>query len=306
MLGLAVVGFVLATVGRPGQLALHSMTTLPTLLGIGALTAARSLATTPKQVSLGPEGMSILGKRGQESFAWSQIGWATITNAALNNRRHLVVFDAQGKTIAKLSDAFTDFDDLVAGIQGRIARKAEQGDDTADRIRARKARRSAVFMVGFAIVMTAVAAANVWNARREQRAARLLAESSVAGEAEIVRRFLAPNGVTPRLEYRITNSQGRSATRNAEVFREFWDSLDGAQTVPVTYVADEPEISRLLTGEVPEDPTSSPIVMYLLSAAVVGISLLALVAAVLQFNGWDIDLDSKTGKISIKRFGTGR
>jgi len=28
-------------------------------------------------------------------------------------------------------------------------------------------------------------------------------------------------------------------------------------------------------------------------------------AAALQWRGWDIDLDSKTGKISIKRFGTG-
>jgi hypothetical protein len=36
------------------------------------------------------------------------------------------------------------------------------------------------------------------------------------------------------------------------------------------------------------------------------ICLFLLVGAGLQWNGWDIDLDSKTGKISIKRFGTGR
>jgi hypothetical protein len=36
------------------------------------------------------------------------------------------------------------------------------------------------------------------------------------------------------------------------------------------------------------------------------ISLFLMAAAVLQWRGWDIDLDSKTRKISIKQFGTGR
>ncbi len=72
------------------------------------------------------------------------------------------------------------------------------------------------------------------------------------------------------------------------------------------YVEDEPEISRVAAGEPPDDPTTSPGVMYLLSAVVAAISLLLLTAGALQWNGWDIDLDTKTGKISIKRFGTGR
>ncbi len=226
MFGLAAVGFALSILGRPSQLAMQGMTTVPVLVGLGALAAARSFATTPKQVSLGPQGMSIVGRRGTESYRWNQIGWATIATGALNHRRQLVVFDAQGKAITRISDAFNDFDELVENLQARIAQKARQGDDTSERLRAKKARRAALLTGGIGLVMLAVAGANVWMAYREQRAAKLLAAAAVLGEAEIVRRFLAPNGVTPRLEYRITNSQGRSATRNAELTRDYWDSLE--------------------------------------------------------------------------------
>ncbi len=140
-------------------------------------------------------------------------------------------------------------------------------------------------------------------------AARSLASTpqqvAVPGEARIERRFLAPNGVTPRLEYRITTADGLTATRNAEVTRDDWDRLEEASNVPVVYVADEPAISRLTEGE-PEskDLMDRPAVMYGLSIAGGLLCLLLLVAAALQWRGWDIDLDSKTGKVSIKRFGT--
>ena len=52
--------------------------------------------------------------------------------------------------------------------------------------------------------LLALAAVNLWMIQREQRAQRLLSEAAVPGDAEIVRRFLAPNGVTARLEYLVT------------------------------------------------------------------------------------------------------
>lgn len=182
-----------------------------------------------------------------------------------------------------------------------------KGDDTADRLQQRKSRRSALFLAGTAIGLLALAAVNLWMVQGEQRAERLLAEAAVPGEAEIVRRFMAPNGVTARLEYRVTAPDGRQRTRNTEVTRAYWDSLQGATTVPVKYVVSEPQISRLAMGEVlDKDPTKSPGMMYGLCAVLAVICLFLFVAAVLQWRGWDIDLDSKTGKISIKRFGGGR
>jgi hypothetical protein len=302
---MAALGFVVALRARHvDQVTLQGMTTLPILLGLGALTAAWALARTPHMVTVGSQGLWIAGRRGSRRHSWEQIGWATVGTGALNFRRQLVVFDTRGKTIAKLSEAFDDFDTLVELVNQRIAGKAT---DTSEQIRVRKSKRTAVFTTSVGVLLLAVAVANVWMAHGEQRAARRLAEAGVPGEAEIVRRFLAPNGVTPRLEYRITTPAGRSATRNAEVLRFYWDTLEDAQTVPVVFVRDEPEISRLAFGEPAErDVSRNPLVMYGLSALLSLISLVAIVAGCLQWFGWDIDLDSQTGKISIKRFGTSR
>ncbi len=304
MLGFAVVGFVVALLTHVDQLSLHTISTLPALVGLGMITAAWTLARTPRQVAVGPVGLCIEGRRGSRRYTWSQIGWTNVTSGALHYRPQLVVYDANGKTIAKLSGAFDEFDTMVELVAQRIADKK---DGTSDQIRARKAKRSALICGTVGILLLAVAAFNAWMTHRDQRAQRLLEEAGIPGAAEIERRFLAPNGITPRLEYRVTTPDGRSATRNAEVTRSYWDSLEGETTVPVTYVPDEPEISKLQIGEPEErDLTKKPLIGYGLSALVSVICLALLAAAVFQWYGWDIDLDSKTGKLSIKRFGTGR
>jgi hypothetical protein len=302
-LAFAAIGFAVAITVRVDQLALHAMTTLPVLLGLGALTAARSLAGTPQQVSVGPQGLRIEGRRGSQSFSWDGIGWATMGTGALNQRRYLQVYDTDGKSIARLSEAFDNFDGLVELVKRRIA---DRPGDTSEQIRIRKSRRSALITAAVSIALLTVAGLNVWMAHRQARADRLLEEAAVPGEAEIERRFLAPNGITPRLEYRVTTADGQSATRNAEVTRDYWDGLEGESTVPVVYVPGEPAISKLAEGE-PEsnDITDKPAVMYGLSIALAVLCLVFLAAAVLQWYGWDIDLDSKTGKISIRRFGSG-
>ena len=211
----AVVGFCLALVTRIGQFAMQSITTVPMLLGIGALAAARVLSRTPTQVSVGPQGACIDDRRGQRRYSWVDIGWAATGTSTMG--------------------------------------------------------------------------------------------AGVPGEAEIVRRFVAPNGVTRRLEYRVTGVGGQTGTRNAEVTLAYWESLEDAKTVPVIYVPQEPAVSRLVDGEVgSRDLSDSPAVMIGLSVGLIALCMVFLAAAAMQWYGWDIDLDNKTGRISIKRFGAGR
>ena len=125
-----------------------------------------------------------------------------------------------------------------------------------------------------------------------------------AHAAEVVRRFTAPNGVTRRLEYRVTGVGGRTGTRNAEVKSAYWNRLENAKTVPVVYVPDEPAVSRLVEGEVESrDLADSPGFMMGLSVALIGLCVVFLAAAAMQWFGWDIDLDSKTGKFVKEFFG---
>jgi len=303
-LGLAVMGMVVAIVARVDQLSVQIMATLPAIVGVGALTVAASLARSPLQVAVGPRGLSIEGRKGKQTFSWDRIGWANVDTVTMTHRRQLIVYDTDGKTIAKLSEAFDDFDAMVDLIRDRIAAK---GDDTSDRVRGKKAVRSAVLCGSVGLLMLAGSGFMAWKTHSDQRAAERLEEEAVPGEAEIVHRFLAPNGVTPRIEYRITAPDGRTATRNAEAFRPDWDKLEGAKTVAVLYVPDDPEISRLAAGEPRErDISSRPAVAYGVCVLAGLVALFLVVVGVMQWYGWDIDLDSKTGKISIKRFGMGR
>lgn len=303
-IGFAAVGFCLALVTRIGQFAMQSMTTVPMLLGIGLLAAARVLSRTPTQASVGPQGVCIEDRRGQRHYSWADIGWAATGTSTMGFRRQLTLYDIRGKTIASLSDAFDGFDSLVEQVQSHIAKKA---DATAPTIQKRKGRKSAVFVASVALILGAVSIANLWMGFEEKRTAKLLQEAGVPGEAEIVRRFVAPNGVTRRLEYRVSGVGGQTGTRNAEVTPAYWDSLETAKTVPVIYVPQEPAVSRLVQGEVESrDLSDSPAVMIGLSVVLIGMCVVFLGAAIMQWYGWDIDLDSKTGKISVKRFGAAR
>ena len=275
------------------------MTTLPTLLGVGG-GGGPDLAT-PQEVATSPESLRIKGRRGVQSLAWEQIAWASVVSGALGYRRELGDLRCPRENMARLSEAFLDFDRMVELITQRIAQRQ---DDATDKVRLRKARRSAVLMTVILLVLLGVVAANFWMARSRERADRLLQEAAVPGEAQIVSRFLAPNGITPCLEYRITTPDGRSATRNAEVVRSALGRLEGASTVPVVYVPGEPEISRLANGEPKnKDITDSPLVMYGLCAVLGVLSGLPRAAALQWRLGHQTGLEVRPD--SVKPFGAG-
>jgi hypothetical protein len=237
LLGFAVLGFLVAIVGRVNQLSLHSMTTFPTMLSLGAFWAAWIKFHAPREVGVGPQGIRIDQGRESRSYGWDQIGWSSTQTGTFGFQRSLRVFDVKGRKIADLSDSIEDFDDMVDLIAKRIAAK---GDQTASQIQLSKAKRTATLAAVAGVLGLAISGALAWHTRDEIRAARMLERSAVPGRAQIERRFLAPNGVTPRVIYRVTTPDGRSATHNAEVERRVWNALEGAQTVPVLYVPEEP------------------------------------------------------------------
>jgi hypothetical protein len=299
----AIVGFLVAVFSRVDQLSLHMMSTLPAILGFGALASAWMTARTARGVAVGPDGLRVIGRRDERRFAWSEIGWANVQPGPVNQRRQLKIYDTQGRLLARFSDAIEDFEAMADMVKANIAAKQ---DNTAGRIQASKARRTAIYMTLGGTVFLALAGFLAWETHREARAQRLLAETGIAGIAEIEDRFLAPNGVTPRLVYRITTADGRTASRNAEVERGVWDQLEGAKRVAVVYVPDEPAISRLAFGEAERrDFLKTPVGGYGLAGLVAAMSLFFIGAAILMFRGWDIDFDSKTRRISIKRLGSG-
>jgi len=300
-LGLAVVGFGLALIGRPGQLGLHAMSTLPAIAGIAALTGAWSLLRSPERITVSNEGLIIETRGGTRFHHWDDIGCANIETAGSSNRRRLNITDLNGRSIAKLDHAFERFEDLSAMIAARVEAK---GDGTAERILRGKAKRQAALALITGSFLAFACGFVVWNTHKNQRDLRLLAQKGESGTAEIVRRFVAPNGITKRVEYRLVNSAGVSATRNVEVEPDFWDELEGAKSIAVVWVLNEPAVSRLAEGEVdPKEFTKTPVGGYGLATVGGLLALFLLGASPFMWNGWDVAHDAKSKKWSLKRYG---
>jgi hypothetical protein len=302
-LGSAALGFLVACIGRVNPLSLQFMATVPTLLGIGCIWRAWTGLHGPREVGIGPNGVRIDTGRQSRTYGWDQIGWSSNQMAGLSYQRYLRLYDAKGRRIADLSEVLEDFDSLAELIRQHIAAK---GDATAGRIQSAKAMRTAALAVVMGVVIMAGCAWLAWDTRSKILDAQLLDHAAVLGQAEIEERFLAPNGVTPRLVYRITTPDGRSATHNAEVERPIWNALKNANTVPVWYVPDDPGNTCLMVGEVKDRDFQEPIIGYGLPAVGAVFSLFLLGAGTFMFCGWTIDMDSKTGRFSIKRLGTGK
>jgi hypothetical protein len=299
LLCLAAVGFVVAILGRTGQLSLHAMTTVPTLLSIAALTAGITMLRTPRRVSVGPECLTVETRRGVRRLGWDEVGCAAVEPGATSQRRRLNVTDVHGKSLVKLDESFNGFDEMVTLISSYVEAK---GDDTAMRILRKKARHQAAIMFTCGLFMAFAGVFLAVDARKAQRAARLLDEKGVPGEGEIVRLFLAPNGVTKRVEYRVDGAE----TRNVELDPDYWDSLKlkRLKSIPVIYVPGEPNVSRLQRGEVTEsDIIKTPAGTYSLVAVGGIVALFLLGASPFMWNGWDLAHNSKTKKWSVKRYG---
>lgn len=207
------------------------------------------------------------------------------------------ITDTAGKTVVRIDEAFPDYQRLVQLVQSHIDAKP---DDTSLRIMARKARRTGLlcFVLGCCFIAGAVFLS--LETHREQRARELLAARGVPGEAEIVRRFFAPNGVTKRVEYRIAGSQ----LKNVEVEPAYWDQLAEARTVSVVYVPEEPDVNRLEAGEVNEAGfTKTPLGGYLVSALMGLLALFVLGVSPFAWLGYDLAFDDKGRFWKLKRYG---
>ncbi|MGC1274059.1 MAG: DUF3592 domain-containing protein [Planctomycetaceae bacterium] len=303
LLGVAAVAFLLGLLlpaeKQPFALFIAS-TVIPTLGAFAAFGVAIGLMRSPRRVTVGSTELVVEGNDGVRRWTWNEIGWATIGMGALSYQRQLTIFDVRGKKLVTLGTAFDDFDGLAESIKATIDRKP---DNVAAQVQSRKAKKTGASMILGGVAFLALAIANGVNARLEQSDAERLTSDGKTIDATIKRHYLY--NITPRLEYEFTTPDGKTVTRDAMLRQDAWNSLDGATTVPVRYVPDDPDNNRLVAGEVANE-TGSPVTNLLLSVAVGMLSLFFLTVGVLQYRGWDVDLDSKTGKVSIQRFGAGR
>ena len=297
LVAFAIVGFFGAIWGRGGQMALHLTTTLPVIIATGLFARGFSRRNTPSRVVVDSDGMEVDFGPDSKRYHWSEIGSATTANVLNSGKTCLRVTDTAGKTIVRVDESFPDYRRLVDLVQSHVDAKP---DDDAIRILSRKAKRAGAVTFLFGGFLATAAVFIALQSHWEQRARNLLAARGVVGEGEIVRRFTAPNGVTRRLEYRVAGA----GVRNAEVHPVYWTTLEGAETVPVVYVPDEPDISRLEVGEVNDDDfLKSPKGAYPLAALGGLMALFMLGYSPFAWKGYDLGFDDKERTWRITRYG---
>lgn len=303
LLGVAGAAFLLGLLlpaGRQPFPFFIASTVIPTLGALAAFAHAISLMRSPERVTVGSTGLSVEGEHGTRRWPWPEIGWATIGMGTFTYQRQLTVYDPQGKKLVTLGAAFDDFDGLAESIKAAIERKS---DGIATQVQSRKAKKTGTLMILGSLAFLALAIVNAAMAQHEKSTAQRLADEGVRTEATVLKHYLY--NVTPRLEYGFTTPDGKTITRDAMLEQDAWNALDGVDTVAVRYVPDDPDNNRLVAGEVVNE-MGSPTTNLLLAVAVGMMALFFLLVGILQYRGWDIDLDSKTGKVSIQRFGAGR
>lgn len=300
LIGFALIGFVICLIVRVNQFTLQCLTTLPTLLGIGTIMRGWTSIRSPSEVIVDQDGITLAGGPGGRTISWDEVGLASATDAPLAHKRRLTLFDKRGKSLATISNDFDDFEKLVDQVRGYVA---SQPENVSGSLQLSKARRMSLLTGFFGIFLGVAAVFIAYDTWQTKRGQELLATSGVEGEGKVLRRFLAPNGVTRRIEYEVAGADGRTASHNVEVERTYWDELEGAATVPIRYVPAEPQFSYLLTGEIEEDK-HGPIGGYGLSAGGAVLSLFMLGVSIMQFCGWDFGTDPKTKKLGFRKIGT--
>jgi len=297
LVAFAILGFIAAIGARGGQMSLHLTTTLPIIIATGLFARGFSRRNTPSRVVLDSDGMEVVTDRDSRRYHWSEIGSATTANVLNSGKTCLRVTDTAGKTIVRVDESFPEYDRLTKLVESYVDSKP---DDDSIRILSRKAKRAGIVTFLFGCLLTTAVVFIALQTYNEQRARALLADKGVVGEGEIVRRFTAPNGVTKRIEYRVAGSD----VRNVEVHPVFWEALEGAETVPVVYVPDEPDISRLGIGEVNDDDfLKTPKGGYLLSAIAGVLALFMLGYSPFAWMGYDLVFDDKQPGWRITRYG---
>lgn len=297
---IAVIGFGLALVARSaGLLQLHLSSTLPAILSVGMFTAAYQFAKAPWQVVVSQVGLELYSSKGVKTLGWEQITMSKVESQPYTGKRMLALYGINGRMIARLSSGLDNFDGLSQLIEQRLRLFPPL---TADAAKWKKAKRNAVVALIAAVVVFAGVIGLSWMTYTTHRDNQLLQDTGVDAEGNIVRLFVAPDGRTHRVEFRVANAGDDAYLHNVEIRAEVWQLLQGAARVPIRTVPGHPDIARLTFGQVDDSVSNpSPALNVFLAIALLALGIFFLVASILAFKGIDISIDPVTKKWKVER-----
>ncbi len=301
LLGMTFLGFVGSIVGDAGVAQRTVSTTLPAILAVSMFSLGYSSKRSPIRVHVRPEGLLLVYPDSERSIWWNELRWCTKDSGILSFKEFLFLYNAEGKRDVAIPDSFTDFKELVEIVTQRI------GEVQATQEKPVPIKKNWFNIVTLFTVGTLAGAGSVFflvTGMQDLENAERLAAEGVVGTGVITRHFLAPNGVTTRIEYEVTGNDGRIGSGNTEMDKAIWEDLAEGDPIAVRYVLDAPEINEVISGRVVGDyEQQSPLKVYGISAGMMIFSVFMLVVGTLSAMGIEIDFDSETNKFRIIRLG---
>ncbi|MBI1785757.1 hypothetical protein HYR69_11490 [Candidatus Sumerlaeota bacterium] len=269
-----------------------------------------NLLGVPIRITLGAEVLTVEWLISRKSFNWNQIAelrrtssgtWGALGSGGRKKKLPdpLLLLDDKGKTIAKLSGEILNAQGLISEIERRssLARGAStfhREEQIARHLKEQRKKAIKTAVLGAILLFMGLAAGGslYWEHRKEMR---LQAEGIVA-EAKVLRHFKF--NITPRLEYEFSDERGNAHRKDVEMKLDAWEAAEGEKTIPIKYLADDPETSALLSGGQKRQDVPFPLIMLSaglmvgLGAASIGMYFIGIA---------DIKMDG--GKLKIVRMG---
>lgn len=292
---LGICGFFICLKLMPSALYVHLCSSLPITLAVFTYLQARNLKKLPREIGISSRGLRIHRDTQDTLHPWETVGWVN-QELTQGGGKQLRIFGMRGEELLLVTNDLKNFDILVEGINEWLVQFPE---DKVNPFRLAKLRRLAWGLCSFGMFWLIGAIFLGFDAWQSQEENNKLKTRGVPMQAEVVSCFLAPDGITPRLAYRL-KTEGHVAERNAQLARELYPIYAKATSVPVIAVPGELDISRLAFGEV-SDRNSSPAETASLALLTTLLALFFLTVAGFSFSGREIDYDSKTSKFSIKK-----
>src|SRR5258706_1064753 len=221
MVGVAALGFTVALRSHTSPLQMHLSTTAPTIVAVGLFATGYHFARSQREVAFGQEGLHVRYRGSEKLLSWDEIAWAQ-TQQSISNRKIFAIYGNGGKVVLKLPSNLEGFDELVAIVKQRLS---DQPSPHASAVRWRKSRRTATALLVGAILAIGGSVGLAWMAYDAHQAKELMRTQGVDGEGIIARKFIAPDGRTHRIEYRVAGAGDNAKLHNVEIDTMYWTIL---------------------------------------------------------------------------------
>jgi hypothetical protein len=272
------------------------------VFGIGLIARGVFLLRGVTRVVLDDGGVHVQGFIAQRTVSYQQIerierDKSTQLLAGKTNEVLLLRAAGEKKPLAIIPDTIGNFETLAAELAWRTA-AAQGGRTTYDPVADQQVRQTretkqlklaSVLLCIFTLLFGGAFCYGMYEEVHDRR----LKSSGTTVDARISQHFM--RRVTPYIAYTFRDQQGVAHSREVMVTQAMYDATDGAKTVPIVYLADDPEWNRLVVGDASKDFGGKSLFLF------GGGTLLVGALAVMTLFG--IDIKTENGRTMIVKRG---